>query len=224
MPENRGTENRERFKVLVVDDDAGLLRMVRAQLAAHYEVTLAEGGERAIRLIKEGFAPDIVLLDIDMPGMNGYETLEKLRDDPDTKDVPVIFLTGMDSVGDQVKGLEYDVADYITKPFVKDIMLARLSLRLKAGMEIRRMRKAVKNGLVVELDEEKFAQMTKTLNDREKETAKFMALGYSNQEIASALTYSLDGVKKLTTRVFDKTGLSDRYALKKTFVKNIKNH
>ena len=221
MFESHRSQNGSLYKVLLVDDDASLLQMVRAQLSGHYEVILAEGGEQALRVIEGGDSfPDIVLLDIDMPGMDGYETLKKLRADPDTEDIPVIFLTGLDGVRDQVRGLESGVADYIVKPFVRDILLARLRLHLDAGMERRKMRSARKNGLLVELDEEKFEQATETLNDREKEVAKLMTLGHSNQEIAEALAYSLDGVKKLTTRVFNKTGFSDRYELKKTFLKN----
>jgi DNA-binding response OmpR family regulator len=195
--------------------------MVRAQLRGHYEITLAEGGEQALCLIEGGFAPDIVLLDIDMPGLDGYGTLERLRANPDTEDIPVVFLTALNGVRDQVKGLESGVVDYITKPFVRDIMLARLRLHLEAGMERRKMRHARKNGLLVELDEEKLERLADTLNGREKKVAQLMILGYSNQEIAATLTYSLDGVKKLTTRVFNKTGLPDRYELKNFFWGNI---
>jgi DNA-binding response OmpR family regulator len=221
MPENyNNTENGDLYKVLVVDDDSSLLQMVRAQLRGHYEVILAEGGEQALRLIEEGTSPDIVLLDIDMPGLDGYETLERLRDNPDTEDIPVIFLTGLDGVRDQVKGLGSGVVDYITKPFVRVIMLARLRLHLESGIERRRIQAARKNGEIVELDEEKFNQLTETLNVREKQIAKFIALGKRNQDIASELAYSLDTVKKLTTRGFNKTGLPDRYELRNTFVKN----
>jgi DNA-binding CsgD family transcriptional regulator len=72
---------------------------------------------------------------------------------------------------------------------------------------------------IIELDEEKFEQFTKTLSEREKDVAKLMALGYTNNEISEVLTYSLDGVKKLTTRVFDKTGMSNRYELQKGLAK-----
>ena len=220
MSDTGRAENEGLYKVMVVDDDAGLRQMVHAQLSGHYEVILAEGGAQALRVIEdEDSFPDIMLLDIDMPGMDGYETLKALRANPDTEDIPVIFLTGLDGVRDQVKGLESGVADYIVKPFVKDILLARLRLHLGAGMERRKMRNARKNGMLAELDEEKFAQVTEMLGDREKEVAKLMTLGHSNQDIAEILAYSLDGVKKMTSRVYNKTGLSDRYELKKTFLK-----
>ena len=195
-------------KILVIDDDEALRRMVRAQLSANYEVVLAEGGKQALGLIEQGFSPDLIVLDIDMPGMDGYETLKRLRGCPDMKDIPVIFLTGMDGVGDQVKGLESGAADYITKPFERDVLLARLRLRLEAGMERRRMRTVRESGLVIELDEEKFNQLTETLDAREKRVARLIALGRKNREIASETAYSLDGVKKIAVRVYDKTGLS----------------
>ncbi|MDR2137689.1 MAG: response regulator [Synergistaceae bacterium] len=207
------------YKILVIDDDPGLLQMIRAQLAGHYEVNLAESGGQALHLIEEGLLPDLLLLDIDMPGMDGYGTLERLRGDPNTEDIPVIFLTGLDGVSDQVKGLGSGVVDYITKPFVRDVMLARLRLHLKSGMERRRIRAARKKGILVELDEEKFERLAETLDAREKQVAKLVALGKRNQDIASELAYSLDSVKKLTTRIFNKTGLSDRYELRKACVR-----
>jgi DNA-binding response OmpR family regulator len=183
-------------------------------------VSLAKSGEAALQVIERGVVPDIVLLDIAMPGLDGYETLEKLRKNPDTEDVPVIFLTGRTGVRDQVRGLSSGVADYITKPFEKDVLLARLRLHLKAGMERRRLRLARKNGTVVELDEEKFELLTKMLNNGEKEIARLIALGASNREIAANLTYSLDAVKKMTTQIYNKTGLSDRYELRKYLIGN----
>jgi DNA-binding CsgD family transcriptional regulator len=100
-------------------------------------------------------------------------------------------------------------------------MLARLRKRLQSGMENRKMKEMREKGLVavIELDGEKFEQSTKTLNGREKDVAKLMALGYTNNEISAALAYSLDGVKKLTTRVFDKTGFPNRYELQKVLAK-----
>jgi DNA-binding NarL/FixJ family response regulator len=208
MFENHHSEDGNPYKVLVVDDHAGLLQTVRAQLRGCYEVVLADGGQRALSLIEEGNVPDIVLLDIDMPDMDGYETLEKLRDHPETEDIPVIFLTGLDGVKDQVRGLRSGVADYIIKPFEKDILLARLRLHIEAGMERRKMLNTVKSGLLVELDEEKFEQLTAALDDREKRVARLIALGKKNQDIASELTYSIGGVKKFITRICDKTGFS----------------
>jgi len=210
----------EKYVVLVVDDDAGLLEMAEKTLAPHYSVSLAKSGEAALQVIERGVVPDIVLLDIAMPGLDGYETLEKLRKNPDTEDVPVIFLTGRTGVRDQVRGLSSGVADYITKPFEKDVLLARLRLHLNAGMERRRLRLARKNGTVVELDEEKFELLTRMLNNGEKEIARLIALGASNREIAANLTYSLDAVKKMTTQIYNKTGLSDRYELRKYLIGN----
>lgn len=219
MVDNYRSEDGNLYKVLVVDDHAGLREVVSGQLAGKYEVVLAEGGEQALGLIEEGKIPDIILLDIDMPGMNGYETLEKLRKNPAAEDIPAIFLTGLNGVKDQVLGLKADVTDYITKPFEKDILLARLGLHIKLGMERRKTRNARKNGLLVELDEEKFQCLTTALDDREKRVAKLIALGKRNQDIAEELAYSLGFVKRLTTRVFNKTGLSDRYELRKACLK-----
>jgi DNA-binding response OmpR family regulator len=206
------------YKILVIDDDAGLLQMIRAQLAGHYEVSLAESGAQALRLVEEGLLPDLVLLDIDMPGLDGYETLEKLRGNPETEDIPVIFLTGLDGVNDQVKGLGSGVVDYITKPFVRDVMLARLHLHLKSGMERRSMRAARKKGEIVELDEEKLASLT-LLTDVEKNIARLAAVGRSYREIAETLNYTLAYVKKRAVGIFDKLGVQNRQELKNLIIR-----
>jgi DNA-binding NarL/FixJ family response regulator len=217
MCKNCHSEDGNPYKVLVVDDHAGLLQTVRAQLRGRYEVVLADGGQRALSLIEEGNIPDIVILDIDMPDMDGYETLEKLRDRPETEDIPVIFLTGLDGVKDQVRGLRSGVADYIVKPFEKDILLARLRLHIEAGMERRRIRAARKKGEIVELDEEKLASLT-LLTDVEKNIARLTAMGLSYREIAESLNYTVAYVKKRAVGIFDKLGIQNRQELKNLII------
>jgi DNA-binding response OmpR family regulator len=212
MPD--GAKNR----ALVIDDDAGLLKIISAQLADFYDVAVAESGAAALDAL-EYFSPDIILLDIDMPEMDGYETLAKLRGDPRTKDVPVIFLTGMDGVDDQVRGLRSGARDYVTKPFARDVLLARMALHINDAAERRGEREARKQESAVEIDEREFALRTKKLNDGEKKTARLLALGYSYREISDSLSYSFDGVKKLAVKIFDKTGFSDRYELRKALTK-----
>jgi DNA-binding NarL/FixJ family response regulator len=110
-------------------------------LSEHYTVSLAKSGPEAARLLAEGLSPDIILLDIVMPLMNGYEAFECLRNLPGARDIPVIFLTGLSEAEAELRGLQSGAVDYITKPFVKEILLARLAVHLENSRELRRLRR-----------------------------------------------------------------------------------
>ena len=117
-------------KVLVADDDA-INRMVLGELLKpEYTVILAKNGaqtlERAAR-----HAPDLILLDVMMPDMDGYETLRRLREDPQTAHIAVIFISGLDRPEDEANGLRMGVADYIAKPFNATVVMARVALHLQ---------------------------------------------------------------------------------------------
>jgi CheY-like chemotaxis protein len=96
----------EKNTVLVIDDDTALLKMAHELLAEQYAVSLAKSGREAISLLEQGFLPDIILLDIRMPFMNGYETLEKLRGIPEAADISVVFLTGLSEAESELRGLQ----------------------------------------------------------------------------------------------------------------------
>jgi CheY-like chemotaxis protein/DNA-binding CsgD family transcriptional regulator len=126
-----------KYTVLVIDDDTALLKMANEFLTEQYAVSLARSGGEALALLEKGFVPDIILLDITMPFMNGYETLERLRSKPGIRDVPVVFLTGLSEAEAELRGLQSGAVDYITKPFVKDILLTRLATHLENGRDLR---------------------------------------------------------------------------------------
>jgi DNA-binding response OmpR family regulator len=125
--------------ILIIDDDTDFLELTEKMLAGHYEVSLAKSGTQALEYLGRGFSPDLIFLDVDMPGMNGYETLKKIKTLDRMEAVPVVFLTGMTETESELKGLELGAVDYITKPFVKDILLKRLEIHLKQGKELRRV-------------------------------------------------------------------------------------
>jgi putative two-component system response regulator len=100
-----------------VDDDAGNLAILGDLLRPHYNILAAPSGERALQIAAGSPRPDLILLDVQMPEMDGYAVLARLREDPATSDIPVIFVTGLDSVAAEEKGLELGAADYITKPY-----------------------------------------------------------------------------------------------------------
>ncbi len=117
--------------VLIVDDAPENLLILGEILQAHYRVRVASHGERALQVMNSAPRPDIVLLDIMMPGIDGYEVLRQMRANAATHDIPVIFVTAMAATGDEERGLELGAVDYIAKPFKPGIVLARVRTQLE---------------------------------------------------------------------------------------------
>jgi diguanylate cyclase (GGDEF)-like protein len=117
--------------LLIVDDEKSNLKLLTQILGAEYTIYTATNGENAIEKAKE-YMPDLILLDIIMPGINGYETLSELRKCDKTQNTPVIFITGLSSSEDEEKGLSLDAADYISKPF--SAMIVKLRVRNQIQM------------------------------------------------------------------------------------------
>jgi putative two-component system response regulator len=116
--------------ILVVDDTADNLALMSTLLKHAYTVKIANTGAKALRIAQSETPPDLVLLDIMMPEMDGYEVLKTLREDPRTQDIPVIFLTAKSEIEDERRGLELGAVDYITKPVSAPILLARVKTHL----------------------------------------------------------------------------------------------
>ncbi len=117
--------------ILVVDDTADNLSLMSALLKDLYKVKVANSGEKALKYLQAGKLPDLILLDIMMPVMSGYDVIRLLKTNPTTRPIPVIFLTAMTSAEDEKKGLEMGAADYITKPIAPATMLARVKTQLE---------------------------------------------------------------------------------------------
>jgi putative two-component system response regulator len=117
-------------QILVVDDNLASLKQIGAQLTSHYEVSLAKSGALALQICRQE-RPDLILLDIEMPGMDGFETIGRLKADPEFNPIPVIFLTGNHDTATEIRALESGAMDFITKPANKDILFNRLELHLQ---------------------------------------------------------------------------------------------
>lgn len=127
--------------ILVVDDIPANLRILTNFLSeAKFKVLVAQDGENAIQKV-EYFIPDLILLDVMMPGMNGFETYEKFKQNPLHSQIPVIFLTAFSETNYIVKGLSLGAVDYITKPFQKEEVLARI----KNHLNLRRLSKIIEH-------------------------------------------------------------------------------
>ena len=121
----------QRPVVLIVDDIAENLQVLGELLQPSYLVKVATSGERALKIAATHPQPDIILLDVMMPVMDGYECLHRLRENPDTRKIPVIFVTALDTTEDERKGLDLGAVDYITKPIRPAIVEARVRNHLE---------------------------------------------------------------------------------------------
>ena len=124
------TEQKRR-KVLIVDDTPENIQVLMSLLRDEYAITVANNGERALHLAVAQPAPDIILLDVLMPGMDGYEVCTRLKRDPRTESIPVIFVTGLSDQADEQRGLDLGALDYIHKPFTPSLVKARLRNHLE---------------------------------------------------------------------------------------------
>ena len=116
-------------RILVVDDNITNLKQAQALLTGRYDIMLAKSGESALTICANE-KPDMLLLDVDMPGMDGFETIQKMKLNPFMSHVPVIFLTANNSPEVEVKALQSGAIDFVTKPINKEILLHRLDLHL----------------------------------------------------------------------------------------------
>lgn len=121
----------EKHTVLVVDDTPDNLSLMSGLLKDHYKVKVANSGEKAIKVVQSDSPPDLILLDIMMPGLSGYDVCKILKADKASRDIPIIFLTAMTATEDEKKGLEMGAVDFITKPVNPPIVMARVATQLQ---------------------------------------------------------------------------------------------
>ncbi|MEO5334319.1 MAG: response regulator [Magnetococcus sp. YQC-5] len=120
----------EKVKILVVDDEKTNVDLLVELLKDEYKVVVAKNGEQALQRAQATPQPDLILLDIMMPGMDGYEVCRHLKQNPQTQDIPLIFVTARSDVQDEFMGLQLGAADYITKPVVPSVVKARVRTHL----------------------------------------------------------------------------------------------
>lgn len=134
-------------KILIVDDAVENIKMLSGLLKDEYTTYFAKSGQAALELAKSKM-PDLILLDIVMPEMDGFEVCRALQEDSNTQEIPVIFVSAKGEVGDEMKGLEAGAVDYIIKPFSPPIVKARVQthLRLKEAMsELKRLNRLARD-------------------------------------------------------------------------------
>lgn len=194
-------------RILYVDDDINMLNTAEQILVDEgYEVSLAKSGDQAIKLLQKNKNVTLILLDVDMPQKDGYDTFSEIRAIEGLEKVPVIFLTGMDAPDFEIKGLKLGAADYITKPFLKDVLLARIENCIARFCEPESQ---------TTFNEAELEKLALVLSPTEITIAKLVAEGYSNQEIADKSHYSYGYVRKVVSLILDKLYLSSRIELRR---------
>lgn len=203
-------ENTDKYLVMIVDDDASMLSVMETQIKLLYDVVLAESGRAAYSYLtdQKERIPDIILLDINMPGMDGYELLKLIKEDESIKHIPVVFLTGMTDEVNEYKGLQMDVVDYLKKPVSSRILLARIQhyIDLYANTSSQ-----------IALDMDKINNIPEKLTEREMEVVCLMAEFRSDREIAELLHISIPYVKKLVCNIKEKLMIEKRGEIRNYF-------
>ena len=149
--------------VLVVDDERVNINVLAELLRDDYQVLAAKDGEQALNRVKGDTPPDLILLDVMMPGIDGYEVCRRLKGDPETSDIPVIFVTAMSDVGNEAHGLDLGAVDYITKPISPSVVEARV----RTHLSLRDAKEELKNQN--QILEVKVAERTEELRERNEE-------------------------------------------------------
>lgn len=124
------------FTLLIVDDEKRNRSLLTELLQGDYRIILAKNGEQALERAREHH-PDLILLDVLMPDRDGYAVIRELKNDDQTRDIPVIFVTALDSAGDEERGLELGAVDYISKPFNPAIVRVRIRNHLQSVQQRR---------------------------------------------------------------------------------------
>lgn len=191
----------ELTKILLVDDNPKFLEDVLPFYG--YEVKCAHNGVECLEILNSGELFDLVLLDIMMPKMDGWETLKNIRKTPICKDIPVIMLTAVNEDQKMVTGLKIGADDYIVKPFVLPNLLARIEAVLRRSKTIQN--KSQKSNVTINQ-----INQFNSLTRREKDVLLLVTQGENNKSIAEKLVVSEITVKSHLNNIFKKLNVSNR--------------
>lgn len=197
-------------RLLVVDDDPGLLLAVSETLRAEgYDVKTARRGAEALVIVAQSL-PDLIISDIRMPGMDGYQLVKNLRSNTRTRLVPIVFLTAKDETADRIQGFRTGVDAYLTKPFEPEELVAVVVGILQ---RIERTHSDLARLFGEKAAEEPEFMRDEELTDAEWRVAEAVARGLANKEIAAELNLSLRTVEGHISRILDKKNLNNRVEL-----------
>ncbi|HEX8747005.1 MAG TPA: response regulator transcription factor [Pyrinomonadaceae bacterium] len=194
-------------RLLVIDDEPNLLRAVSACLRAEgYEVTTARGGKEALARLAAS-VPDLIVSDIRMPGMDGYQLAGHIRGSQRTALVPIVFLTARDETADRIEGFRSGVDAYLTKPFEPDELIAVITSILS---RVERTRAEIVRLVEAREESQRPALHDEALTEAEERIAAAVAGGLSNKEIAARFDISVRTVENHISHILGKKGFSNR--------------
>jgi DNA-binding NarL/FixJ family response regulator len=225
---NNEQENMQEYTILLVDDEPGVRESVQLYLEDNEElsVIVASNATEAWELLEQK-TPDLIISDIMMPQIDGYQFLQQLREDARFKSLPVVFLTARGMTSDRIQGYESGCDAYLSKPFepeeleaiVKNLLARRATIISsnsssgeleKITQEIQEIKNILGQGSsLVKIP----SDLNITLTPREQSVLDLVAEGLMNKEIAKKLETSVRNVEKYVSRLFNKTGTSSRTEL-----------
>jgi putative two-component system response regulator len=184
----------EKQRILLVDDTPVNIRILNELLHDAYQISVATNGPDALRLASQ-YSPDLILLDIMMPGMDGYEVCRQLKADEATRNIPVIFVTAMDEVEDEARGLKIGAVDYLIKPLQPAIVLARVHTHMKLHLYHEKLEELVdqRTQQVQEGYRDTILRLTLASEFKDEKTgAHIKRISYYTHEVASRLGMDSD--------------------------------
>lgn len=205
-------------RLLVVDDEPNLLRAVAAVLRGEgFEVSTARSGREALVAVAQN-TPDLIVSDVRMPGMDGFQLARKLRSAPNFALVPVIFLTAKDETEDRVEGFQAGVDVYLTKPFEPNELVAVIKNILQ---RVERTHSTIARLIGnQEAERETAFVRDEELTEAEWRVAESVARGLSNKEIASELNLSIRTIENHVSRILAKKNFSNRVEIARHIISN----
>jgi len=204
----------ERGVILIVDDTPDNLALLSDALdEVGYMVLVALDGLSALSRIQRR-RPDLILLDAMMPGLDGFETCQRIKADPATADIPVLFMTALTDSEHVVKGFAAGGIDYVTKPINTEEVLARVASHLRTARILQTARAASQAQPLTLNDEPAYATLSARfqLTEREVEVLRWVACGKTNRDIGDILGLSPRTVNKHLEHVYIKLGVETRTA------------
>jgi DNA-binding NarL/FixJ family response regulator len=195
-------------QLLVVDDEPKLLRAVAVDLRGEgYQVTTVRNGAEALIAVAQK-SPDLIISDIRMPGIDGYELARRLRRNESTALIPIVFLTAKDTTSDRIEGFRTGVDAYLTKPFEPDELLAVVASILNRVERTHNQIAKVIGHAEIERAREKFYD--EQLTETETRVAEAVSRGLSNKEIAREFAISFRTVEHHIRNILAKKNFSNR--------------